>query len=130
MKRSHLTVSLKTLLGRHTFPYSTSTTSHIGQHQVIQRLLHIRTAALRTNMAATKTEAPPAPKPSCCACGESPDTSFIRPCRDCDTDYCYGCLHEMFIGATKDSTRMPPRCCSFLQIHTAVAALTDMEAGK
>ncbi|KAK5132618.1 hypothetical protein LTR08_008817 [Meristemomyces frigidus] len=36
----------------------------------------------------------------------------------------------MFTGATKDSTRMPPRCCTFLQIHTAVATLTDKEASE
>jgi len=33
----------------------------------------------------------------------------------------------MFRGATTDSSRFPPRCCSFFQIHTALVALGDTE---
>ncbi|EMD01123.1 hypothetical protein BAUCODRAFT_60950, partial [Baudoinia panamericana UAMH 10762] len=69
---------------------------------------------------------PPAPR-SCGICTDSahPD-DLVKPCRQCSTDYCRDCLVEMFNGAANDSTRMPPRCCTFLQIHTSF--LSDEDA--
>lgn len=65
----------------------------------------------------------PVPARSCVVCTATEDDAeediaLIRPCRDCDEDYCVGCLAEMFTGAVRDPTRMPPRCCNMLQKHT------------
>lgn len=70
------------------------------------------------------------PPRSCIVCTEvvSPERGLLKPCRCCHTDYCLDCLVDMFTGATTDSTRMPPHCCSFLQIHTVLAGLSDEEA--
>ncbi|TKA23829.1 hypothetical protein B0A50_06964 [Salinomyces thailandicus] len=54
--------------------------------------------------------------------------TLIRPCRVCEAEYCQECVAEMFKGATTDASRMPPRCCVLLQIHTALPALTKQEA--
>jgi hypothetical protein len=35
-------------------------------------------------------------------------------------DYCTGCLAGMFTDPIKDNTRMPPRCCNLIQIHTVL----------
>ncbi|KAK5122340.1 hypothetical protein LTR85_004251 [Meristemomyces frigidus] len=79
-------------------------------------------------MALLPEPAPPPPR-ICVICTEQPDANqLVRPCRTCANDYCHECLREMFTGATADSTRMPPRCCTFLQLHTAGAALTKQEA--
>ncbi|KAK4541427.1 hypothetical protein LTR36_008028 [Oleoguttula mirabilis] len=75
----------------------------------------------------------PAPPPSrvCAICTEEPDPSeLVRPCRICSMEYCRECIKEMFTGATTDNTRMPPRCCVFLQLHTALKALTETEASN
>ncbi|KAK5708171.1 hypothetical protein LTR97_000711 [Elasticomyces elasticus] len=58
----------------------------------------------------------------CVGCGESQTDlkdDLIKPCRICFSDYCAGCLTDMFLAATVDNSRMPPRCCTLLQIHTA-----------
>lgn len=71
----------------------------------------------------------PAPPRSCIICTEpASEVKLIQPCRSCETDYCTGCLLEMFQSATTDNTRMPPRCCNFLQIHTVLGKLTHDQA--
>jgi hypothetical protein len=60
----------------------------------------------------------------------SPSTqtsSAIRPCIDCHRPFCTLCIKEMFIGATKDISRMPPRCCRQIHLHHARAYMTDAE---
>ncbi|TKA30531.1 hypothetical protein B0A54_15825 [Friedmanniomyces endolithicus] len=61
---------------------------------------------------------PKSPPRSCIICTE-PSEDLVRPCRSCSSDYCGDCLVEMFAAATEDPSRMPPRCCNLLQIHTA-----------
>ncbi|KAK0313020.1 hypothetical protein LTR01_002684 [Friedmanniomyces endolithicus] len=67
---------------------------------------------------ATAGMPPIAPQRFCIICGESPE-HLIKPCRTCASDYCGECLDEMFTAAIDDGSRMPPRCCTLLQIHTA-----------
>ncbi|KAF2503222.1 hypothetical protein BU16DRAFT_427857, partial [Lophium mytilinum] len=50
------------------------------------------------------------------------------PCRLCHSDYCKSCVKGMFIKACKDTTRMPPKCCSILQLHVALPMLSPDEA--
>ncbi|KAK3674734.1 hypothetical protein LTR78_005456 [Recurvomyces mirabilis] len=86
-----------------------------------------RTMSLLTRALAPRPPAMAKPPPeeekgrSCIVCTDSPDDplDLVRPCRACNNDYCKTCLSAMFEGATNDATRMPPRCCVFLQIHTA-----------
>ena len=87
----------------------------------------------QTDMASLKrpnsTTANPEPPRSCIICTEpASEVQLIQPCRSCNTDYCSGCLLEMFQAATTDSTRMPPRCCNLLQLHTVLGRLTHDEA--
>lgn len=72
--------------------------------------------AIPLNAAAT----PEIPKPSCVACTEENlADNLIQPCRSCSSEYCEKCLTGMFVAATEDASRMPPKCCTILQIHTA-----------
>ncbi|TKA80642.1 hypothetical protein B0A55_01857 [Friedmanniomyces simplex] len=64
-----------------------------------------------------KPPTPPPPPRSCIICTDATD-QLIKPCRTCTSDYCKECLTDMFKAATSDSSRMPPRCCTLLQIHT------------
>ncbi|KAK0799489.1 hypothetical protein LTR02_007833 [Friedmanniomyces endolithicus] len=73
------------------------------------------TAAPKVNLAVI---VPPTPPPRSCIVCTSPE-DLVRPCRNCSSDYCRECLGEMFMAATEDGSRMPPRCCNLLQIHTA-----------
>ncbi|KAK3109877.1 hypothetical protein LTR53_016413 [Teratosphaeriaceae sp. CCFEE 6253] len=66
-----------------------------------------------------QAQQPPPPPRSCIACTDTDPEELVKPCRECPTDYCRECILSMFIAATTDSTRMPPRCCNFLQLHTA-----------
>jgi hypothetical protein len=50
----------------------------------------------------------------------------VRPCR-CDSSYCVSCIRNMFLDASRDTSRMPPRCCMQLQIHHAKPFLTKEE---
>jgi hypothetical protein len=75
---------------------------------------------------------PPLPPPNeCCVCGEEAGdlTVLMSPCRSCNTTYCRDCLTDMFVGATNDATRFPPKCCNLVQIHTATG-LRDDEAAE
>ncbi|KAF2486559.1 hypothetical protein BDY17DRAFT_321340 [Neohortaea acidophila] len=71
------------------------------------------------------------PLRSCIACCMTEkESTLLRPCRACNHDYCTECVLDMFITATHDSTRMPPRCCALLPIHTIIAELSDEEAAE
>ncbi|RMY16733.1 hypothetical protein D0868_00156 [Hortaea werneckii] len=77
----------------------------------------------------THKEDQPPPTPHCVICeDDDEELSLILPCRLCRYEYCLPCLGEMFNGAAADGGRMPPRCCAFLQIHTALPALNAQEA--
>nr|POE88079.1 isoform 2 of probable e3 ubiquitin-protein ligase ari11 [Quercus suber] len=68
--------------------------------------------------------------PKCGAClteFEHNSTSLVEPCRECKQLYCDRCLRTMFTAAISDVTRMPPRCCRLLQLHTAIDFLADDE---
>ncbi|KAH7135674.1 hypothetical protein B0J11DRAFT_425634 [Dendryphion nanum] len=52
----------------------------------------------------------------------------IFPCKPCGAAYCVTCVKGMFITATEDVTRMPPRCCVQIQLHHARPHLTEAEA--
>ncbi len=66
------------------------------------------------------------PPRSCIACTDT-DVPLLKPCRTCSTDYCEECLTGMFVDAIRDKTRMPPRCCCLIQIHTVVDILQEDE---
>lgn len=71
------------------------------------------------------------PRRSCIICCEPEGEGhfeLIKPCRSCKSDYCIDCLLEMFISATNDPSRMPPRCCTLIQIHAVVEHLTEDQA--
>lgn len=66
---------------------------------------------------------------SCIACTENEHSvQLIRPCRSCNSDYCIDCVLDMFLAATTDNGRMPPRCCVLIQIHTILGHLTHDQA--
>ncbi|KAF2687664.1 hypothetical protein K458DRAFT_264205, partial [Lentithecium fluviatile CBS 122367] len=46
----------------------------------------------------------------CCVCLETYGAPSIVSLA-CHHPYCFGCLKELFIRATKDETLFPPRCC-------------------
>ena len=81
---------------------------------------------------ASKTSQQQQPPPrACIACTElESEVQLIQPCRTCAMDYCTGCLASMFEDAVTDSTRMPPRCCNLIQIHTILGSglLSDEQA--
>ncbi|KAI6839959.1 hypothetical protein KC332_g4847 [Hortaea werneckii] len=78
---------------------------------------------------ATHDEHQPPPTPRCVVCEDTDDEyPLIHACRVCRSDYCLLCLSEMFNGAATDNGRMPPRCCTLLQIHTALPLLNAQEA--
>ncbi|KAK5740901.1 hypothetical protein LTR17_004255 [Elasticomyces elasticus] len=64
------------------------------------------------------------PPRSCVICTETSE-HLIKPCRTCSSDYCPECLTDMFLAATVDNSRMPPRCCTLLQIHTTELSEQD-----
>ncbi|KAF1832222.1 hypothetical protein BDW02DRAFT_590613 [Decorospora gaudefroyi] len=53
----------------------------------------------------------------------------IRPCI-CSSTFCAPCIKNMFITACKDTTRMPPRCCTQIQLRYAKPYLTHEETGE
>lgn len=70
-----------------------------------------------------------APPRSCIACTDGEDmATLIEPCRCCNMDYCISCLQDMFISAIDDPSRMAPRCCALIQIHTIIDHLEQAEA--
>jgi hypothetical protein len=54
----------------------------------------------------------------------------IQPCMGCSGSFCRACIKAMFIGATKDISRMPPRCCQQIHLHHARADMTDAEVAE
>jgi len=70
----------------------------------------------------------PEPKIDCDICGESTVKSRITRAPKCHDNLCGDCIREIFTGATKDVSRMPPSCCYFLPIHLALPYLTAEEA--
>ena len=99
-----------------------STTDHIQPLEMASR---------KRSESKTAKERPPR---ACIVCTEvdSNEIALIRPCRSCSMDYCINCLVEMFQAAVDDNTRMPPRCCTLIQIHTVLGhgllSLTPAEA--
>ncbi|KAI6868169.1 hypothetical protein KC323_g3161 [Hortaea werneckii] len=78
---------------------------------------------------ATPEEDQPPPTPRCVVCDDTGDEyPLIQPCRLCRSDYCLLCLAGMFYAAATFSGRMPPRCCTLLQIHTALPLLDAQDA--
>jgi hypothetical protein len=56
--------------------------------------------------------------------------SFIRPCFRCNVPYCRKCLLDMFVGATKDLSRMPPMCCNQIPLYLAQPFLSETQAAN
>jgi hypothetical protein len=54
----------------------------------------------------------------------------IKPCRSCSSTYCIPCVKNIFLAACKDSTRMPPRCCTQFHLHHIKAHLTAEEIAE
>ncbi len=75
---------------------------------------------------------PPTPKP-CVTC-----TVILNPedgaaldhylCPGCSSPYCIPCLKSMFLGACRDQSRMPPRCCRVIQLSAILPHLSNQEA--
>ena len=75
---------------------------------------------VKANLAIERSSARTVPECSCIICTDKmPESEGIRPCRSCTTNYCSSCLTDMFAAAITDASRMPPRCCTLLQIHSA-----------
>ena len=79
----------------------------------------------RSDSKTTKEEVPPPRTCIICCEAEQDSIPLIRPCRVCNSDFCEECLSDMFCAAIDDKSRMPPRCCHLLQIHTAIGGLTE-----
>ena len=77
---------------------------------------------------------PPEPELQCLICCQNlpkekdarHSKEVVKPCR-CDNAYCKSCIKNMFIQACKDSTRMPPRCCTQIHLHHARPYLAEEE---
>lgn len=54
----------------------------------------------------------------------------IRPCRACKGAYCISCVKSMFLSACRDSTRMPPRCCTQIHLHHIKRHMTAEELSE
>ena len=78
---------------------------------------------------------PPAKRPKtneetrkCVIClepSQSSGSTLIRPCGKCSRDYCSICLVQLFAGATKDPSLMPPHCCTIIQLHLVKRFLSE-----
>lgn len=78
---------------------------------------------------------PPDPEITCAVCceyftKEQEHSAFLFPCNLCDTAYCTKCIMDMFVKACKDFSRMPPRCCTQIQLHVARPYLTIEQAAE
>jgi hypothetical protein len=84
---------------------------------------------------------PPPPPPQiteitciiCCEPGKFPkgkEHLAIKACKPCGSTYCAPCLKDMFVAASKDISRMPPRCCIQIPLYHAVPYLTKAEAAE
>ena len=83
-------------------------------------------------MASEPPPPPPEPEVTCIICCEpgvfSKDNKPIKACRPCGSTYCAPCLKDMFVAASKDISRMPPRCCIQIPLYHARPHLTEAEA--
>ncbi|KEQ64725.1 uncharacterized protein M437DRAFT_10425, partial [Aureobasidium melanogenum CBS 110374] len=61
-------------------------------------------------------------------CCEADGAPVLQPCRLCPAAYCGDCIRSMFLEATRDSTSMPPRCCTILSTIVALDFLSSAEA--
>ncbi|MCJ1365158.1 hypothetical protein MMC16_004278 [Acarospora aff. strigata] len=64
----------------------------------------------------------------CMICTEAVGDTSLYPCRRCKGRYCVSCVKSMFMTACKDESRMPPRCCHILQLHSVRPYLSQQEA--
>lgn len=55
--------------------------------------------------------------------------TVIRPCKPCGSLFCSFCIRKMFVEATQNISRMPPRCCVQMQLHVAKPFLSEEELG-
>ncbi|KAH0334097.1 hypothetical protein KCU81_g9592, partial [Aureobasidium melanogenum] len=67
-------------------------------------------------------------KRECEICCEADGAPVLQPCRLCPAAYCGDCIRSMFLEATRDSTSMPPRCCTILSTIVALDFLSSAEA--
>ncbi|KAG9996500.1 hypothetical protein KCU78_g17419, partial [Aureobasidium melanogenum] len=67
-------------------------------------------------------------KIECEICCEADGAPVLQPCRLCPAAYCGDCIRSMFLEATRDSTSMPPRCCTILSTIVALDFLSSAEA--
>jgi len=82
------------------------------------------------NMAAPSVPKPLLPRSCTICCDEQGDVTLTQPCPQCKADYCTECLEDMFRAAIEDPTRMPPKCCTMLQLHVGLPHLTKEEGTK
>ncbi|CAD0113735.1 unnamed protein product [Aureobasidium uvarum] len=66
----------------------------------------------------------------CDICCEANRAPVLQPCRLCTSAYCGDCIRSMFLEATRDSTSMPPRCCTILSTIVALDFLSTAEADE
>lgn len=59
----------------------------------------------RTDSKPLKDTQPPPPPRECIACCDPDEEYLVKPCRECNADYCRGCLERMFVDATTDRSR-------------------------
>lgn len=67
-------------------------------------------------------------KRECEMCCEADGAPVLQPCRLCPASYCGDCIRSMFLEAIRDSTSMPPRCCTILSTIAALDFLSIAEA--
>lgn len=79
---------------------------------------------------------PSPPNRTCTICTDSfsnkpGDPELVRPCRvPCSHEICLPCLEGMFTAATEWADRLPPRCCTIIQLHAILPRLDEKVANK
>lgn len=63
----------------------------------------------------------------CVACTADIQNELLSPCQHCNNWYCRSCIHDMFVAASQDPTRMPPKCCALIQLHIGLPLLDSTE---
>ncbi|KAG9848816.1 hypothetical protein KCU68_g5260, partial [Aureobasidium melanogenum] len=108
-----------------------SMTHPVNPHQVFTLDAHLQGLSSLSPPAKVEDLTPPKVddiKIECEICCEADGAPVLQPCRLCPAAYCGDCIRSMFLEATRDSTSMPPRCCTILSTIVALDFLSSAEA--
>ncbi len=63
--------------------------------------------------------------------GEHIKPNFPHSCGKCSAaDYCTKCIKEWFIDASKNESKMPPKCCSVIPLSTIASHLENAQVSS